>query len=77
MEMRYQTLKENHEALKSFVKEGILSYNWIRDLQIYELFLDLMEKDHKKCVSCVCAQIAALHHISSDRVTQIIKYLSK
>ncbi len=40
---RYQLLKENEELIFQFVKNGILSYQCIRDMQIFEEFNEMNE----------------------------------
>lgn len=40
---RFQLLKENEDTIYLFVKAGILSYKIIRDMDIYQSYLELQE----------------------------------
>jgi hypothetical protein len=40
---RYELLKENEDVIFQFVKNGILSYKIIRDMEIFESYLQLQE----------------------------------
>jgi hypothetical protein len=38
---KYELLTENKQLIYQFVKNGILSYLMIRDIEIYETYLNL------------------------------------
>ena len=40
---RYELLKINEDVIFQFVKNGILSYKIIRDMEIFESYLQLQE----------------------------------
>jgi hypothetical protein len=45
---KYELLTENKQLIYQFVKNGILSYLMIRDIEIYETYLNLNDNITKK-----------------------------
>ncbi|MBC5836777.1 hypothetical protein [Flavobacterium muglaense] len=66
---RYQLLKKNKNTIHRFVKNGILSYMVIRDIEIYEA-LQQLQKDIPKELKYI--MLAEQFELSPDRVKQII-----
>ena len=71
---RYQFLKENEDILLQFIKEGIISLNIIRDMEIYETF-----KSYKKQIQFKdrYIELANEFELSPNRIEQIILGMSK
>lgn len=70
---RYQLLKQNESLIFQFVKNGILSYQIIRDIEIYERYEELNE-DTKELKYIILGDI---YELSSDRVKQIIYQMER
>lgn len=70
---RYQLLKKNEKLIFQFVRNGILSYQIIRDIEIYERFNEMDEsvKDLKYLV------LAEQYELSSNRIEQIITQMNR
>jgi hypothetical protein len=45
---KYELLTENKQLIYQFVKNGILSYLMIRDIEIYETYLNLNDNITKE-----------------------------
>lgn len=66
---RYELLKENEAIIFQFVKNGILSYMMIRDIEIYETFNQLEDKLTKEMKYIILSE---QFELSTDRIKQII-----
>lgn len=66
---RYQLIKKNKNIIHTFVKNGILSYMVLRDIQIFEAFQQ-QEKDLPKELKYIL--LAEQFELSTDRIKQII-----
>ena len=66
---RYQLLKSKKNIIHTFVKNGILSFMVIRDIEIYEVFQQL-HKDIPKELKYI--MLSEQFELSTDRVKQII-----
>ena len=44
---RYELLKNNEDVMLQFIKAGVLGYQVIRDIEIYELFMQLNLKNNE------------------------------
>jgi hypothetical protein len=71
---RYELLKENQELIYKFIKNGILSYMMIRDIEMYENYLSLDENITKEIKYIV---LADEYELSNDRIKQIIYQMQK
>ena len=71
---RYELLKENQELIYKFIKNGILSYMMIRDIEMYENYLSLDENITKEIKYMV---LADEYELSNDRIKQIIYQMQK
>ena len=69
----YQLLKENETMIYQFVKVGILSYTIIRDIGIYENYLQL-DKINKESKYLLLAED---FEIGYKRIQQIILNMEK
>jgi DNA polymerase III delta prime subunit len=65
---RYELLKNNENLIFQFVKNGILSYMMIRDIEIIENFIQL--EDVPKEMRYI--MLAEQYELSTDRIKQII-----
>jgi hypothetical protein len=65
---RYQLLKKNEEIIYQFIKNGIISYQIIRDMEIYETFIQ-MDNTTNELKYIILADD---YELSSQRVKQII-----
>ncbi|MEW5675542.1 hypothetical protein ABGT15_04455 [Flavobacterium enshiense] len=70
---RYQLLKRNEKLIFQFVRNGILSYQIIRDIEIYERFDEMEEpiKDVKYLV------LGEQYELSPNRIEQIITQMNR
>ena len=70
---RYDLLKSNEDVMYQFIKAGILSYQIIRDIQIYEAFnaSDLKNNNLKYVL------LADEFELTSRRIEQIIYNMQK
>lgn len=66
---RYQLLKENENITFQYVKNGILSYMIIRDIEIYESFNSLEDNINKEMKYILLAE---QYDLSTDRIKQIV-----
>ena len=74
MQTRYQLLKANEETMFSFVKAGILSYQIIRDCEIYEQFIQLGDEISSQAKYLI---LGSDYELSSKRIEQIINTMSQ
>jgi hypothetical protein len=65
---KYELLTENKQLIYQFVKNGILSYLMIRDIEIYETYLNLNDNITKEIKYILSDQ----YELSPDRIKQII-----
>jgi hypothetical protein len=75
MKTKYQLLKDNYDIIFQFIKNGILSYQLIRDLEIFEAFQEL-EKEIKNN-DLRFALIGERYELSAKRIGQIVYNLQK
>jgi len=70
---RYQLLKEHESIIYLFVKNGILSYQIIRDMEIYDTYQNLEEtiKELKYI------ELGELYELSPKRIEQIIYQMER
>lgn len=70
---RYELLKKNEDVLYQFVKAGILSYQVIRDIEIYEAFnnIEIQNKEMKYIM------LSDSFELSTKRIEQIIIQMQK
>jgi myo-inositol-1-phosphate synthase len=66
---RYELLKQNERINYKYVKNGILSYQIIRDIEIYESFNSLKENIGKEMKYVM---ISEQYDLSTDRIKQIL-----
>ena len=71
---RYELLKENQELIFKFVKNGILSYMMIRDIEMYENYL-ILDKEITKDIKYIL--LGEQYELSNDRIKQIIYQMEK
>lgn len=71
---RYELLKENQELIFKFVKNGILSYMMIRDIEMYENYL-MLDKEITKDIKYIL--LGEQYELSNDRIKQIIYQMEK
>jgi hypothetical protein len=50
---KYELLTENKQLIYQFVKNGILSYLMIRDIEIYETYLNLNDNITKEIYTTI------------------------
>jgi hypothetical protein len=67
--MKYELLTENKQLIYQFVKNGILSYLMIRDIEIYETYLNLNDNITKEIKYIL---LSDQYELSPDRIKQII-----
>jgi hypothetical protein len=70
---RYELLKNNENVMFSFIKNGILSYKIIRDIEIFEQFndLDLINKDAKYMY------LGEVFELTPNRIEQIVYQMER
>lgn len=66
---RYQLIKQHKNIIHTFVKNGILSYMVLRDIEIFESFQQ-QEQDLPKEIKYIL--LAEQFELSTDRIKQII-----
>lgn len=66
---RYELLKQNENLIFQFVKNGILSYMMIRDIEIYESFNGIEDDITKEMKYIILAE---QYELSVKRIEQII-----
>lgn len=66
---RYELLKQNENIIFQFVKNGILSYMMIRDIEIYESFNEIEDDITKEMKYIILAE---QYELSVKRIEQII-----
>ncbi|WNM18627.1 hypothetical protein [Flavobacterium capsici] len=74
---KYQLLKNNEDTIYQFVKNGILSYQIIRDISIFEDFNKLESHSNIKNVEVRYSLIGDEYELSSKRIEQIILQMQK
>lgn len=69
---KYELLKQNEDVNYQYIKNGILSYNLIRDLEIYEAFnnLDTIYASMKYEI------LGEQYELSSKRIEQIVSNMN-
>ena len=71
--MLYTKLKHKVRELKELMKLGVVSPNWLRDIEIFEEF----HANPQLCKECRYEMLSEKHKLSSDRVKKIIIHLGK
>lgn len=66
---RYQLLKKNEAINYKYVKNGILSFMILRDIEIYESFVNLQDTIIKEMKYIVLSE---QYDLSTDRIKQIV-----
>jgi hypothetical protein len=61
---KYELLTENKQLIYQFVKNGILSYLMIRDIEIYETYLNLNDNITIKYI------LSDQYELSPDRINK-------
>ena len=70
---RYQLLKDNEDTIFQFVKSGIMSYQIIRDIEIYERYLELDEYSNQMKYILLSEEF----ELGVKRIEQIIYQMMK
>lgn len=70
---RYELLKNNEDVMLQFIKAGVLGYQVIRDIEIYELFMQLNLKNNE----AKYMYLGEVYELSSIRIQQIIYNMQK
>jgi hypothetical protein len=71
---KYELLTENKQLIYQFVKNGILSYLMIRDIEIYETYLNLNDNITKEIKYIL---LSDQYELSPDRIKQIIYQMQR
>lgn len=71
---RYQLLNKNKNILFTFIKNGILSYQINRDMEIYESFITLDETLTNEVKHYILGE---QFELSSKRIQQILYNMQK
>ena len=71
---RYELLKQNEEIMFQFVKAGILSFQVIRDIEIFESFTNYKDEINKESRYLL---LADTYELSSKRIEQIVYQMQK
>lgn len=71
---RYELLKKNEKIIYQFIKNGILSYMMLRDIEIFESLNDMEETIGKEMKYLLLAE---QYELSTDRIKQIIHQMLK
>ena len=69
---RYELLKQNYELIFQFVKNGILSYHILRDMEIYEAYNELTSTTNEIKYILLGEQF----ELSSKRIEQITRSMN-
>lgn len=72
--MLYIELKRLQPEIKELTKLGLVDSSWLRNIRIYERYLELKEEKH--CNYCCYGFIAGEENISWSSVKKIVKKLS-
>lgn len=72
MKTKYQLLKDNENTIFQFIKNGIMSYQVIRDMEIYNAFIALEAKGNLKNTDLRYALLGDEYELSAKRIQQII-----
>lgn len=70
---KYELLKQNEDVNYQYIKNGILSYNLIRDLEIYEAFNQLEDYIYNTMKYEILAE---QYELSSKRIEQIVSSMN-
>lgn len=71
---RYELLKKNEKIIYQFIKNGILSYMMLRDIEIFESLNDMEDTIGKEMKYILLAE---QYELSTDRIKQIIHQMLK
>ena len=71
---RYELLKKNEKIIFQFIKNGILSYMVLRDIEILESLNDIEDTIGKEMKYILLAE---QYELSTDRIKQIIHQMLK
>lgn len=71
---RYELLKKNEKIIYQFIKNGILSYMVIRDIEIFESLNELEDIISKEMKYLLLGE---QYELSTDRIKQIIHQMLK
>ncbi|MFV8339149.1 hypothetical protein ACNQGL_07745 [Flavobacterium sp. LB3P21] len=71
---RYELLKKNEKIIYQFIKNGILSYMLLRDIEIFESLNELEDTIGKEMKYILLAE---QYELSTDRIKQIIHQMLK
>ena len=71
---RYELLKKNEKIIYQFIKNGILSYMVIRDIEIFESLNDMEDTIGKEMKYILLGE---QYELSTDRIKQIIHQMLK
>lgn len=69
----YELLKENYALIKKLVKLGVADPVWLRDIQMYEDYLNL----NIRCVMCKYSILAEKYKLSEDSVRKRVKLMQQ
>ena len=72
---RYQLLKKNENLIFSFVKNGILSYQILRDLEIYEKYQELGDEINNNQFKYLL--LSEEHSLSEKSIERIIYQMNR
>lgn len=77
----YTKIKENSKHFKEFTKLGVISVSWTTHLEIYEMYLKLINKNNgsirKRIKSEMIEEIAIEYQMSEVTIYRIIKKMSE
>ena len=71
---RYELLKANEDTMYQFIKAGILSFQVIRDIEIFESFNNYEDGISKESRYLL---LADTYELSSKRIEQIVYQMIK
>jgi hypothetical protein len=71
---RYQLLKQNDKIIFKFIKNGILSYQIIRDIEIYENFQAMSDIKNFETRYIL---LGDEYELSAKRIEQIVLQMQK
>ena len=71
---RYELIKKNENTIFQFIKNGIISYQIIRDIEIYENYLSIEETTNNLAKYILLGEEYELSH---KRIEQIIYNMQK
>jgi len=70
---RYQLLKDNEDIVFQFIKAGVLSFQIIRDIEIFETFQEIPLNNNEAKYLLLGDQ----YELSAKRIEQIIYQMMK